>query len=310
MMQDNNWYGHRSILAEFCDIDDRPSFSSIQHGWSIIYNNGDFGKKNSFFPYLCWSKIVEENSKKKGFHNIYSIGSPFLYLCSILDKRESNNKKSQGTILFPPHNTPTIKDSETNHKKLIENIEKSCEPPFTACLYYSDFIDKNISIYKKKNWRVVTCGPRGDNKMLFKLYNELSSHNSVVVCEITTVMFYAMYLKKKVKFINKIDDQIISERSSDKIKENYLEYQEELNDYLDFESKFIKQYPQIISDFLEADIGFEISKLQLGYDSMLNKNKLKKVLGWSSVLKKILSFFIFNYFNIKYGSKVRSGEIE
>jgi hypothetical protein len=43
---------------------------------------------------------------------------------------------------------------------------------------------------------------------------------------------------------------------------------------------------------------------------MLNKNKLKKVLGWSSVLKKILSFFIFNYFNIKYGSKVRSGEIE
>ena len=63
MMQDNNWYGHRSILAEFC-IDDRPSFSSIHHGWSIIYNNGDFGKK-ILFSLSMLVKEVEKTLKKR-----------------------------------------------------------------------------------------------------------------------------------------------------------------------------------------------------------------------------------------------------
>ena len=143
--------------------------------------------------------------------------------------------------------------------------------------------------------------------MLFKLHNELNMHKTVVTSEISTVIFYAMYLKKKVRFMNKIENQIISERSSDRIANIHDEYLDQLSSHIDFENRFIKKYPQIISDFLEPDIGFEISKLQLGYNSMLDKDELKKILGWKSKTKKILSFIISNYFDIKYGSKVRNG---
>ena len=35
MYQDNNWYGHRSIFLNYCNIKkDYNSLSSIQHGWN------------------------------------------------------------------------------------------------------------------------------------------------------------------------------------------------------------------------------------------------------------------------------------
>ena len=49
MMLDNNWYGHRYILSEFCELKDRHSFSSIQHGWSPEYNAGNIKKENILF---------------------------------------------------------------------------------------------------------------------------------------------------------------------------------------------------------------------------------------------------------------------
>ena len=84
--------------------------------------------------------------------------------------------------------------------------------------------------------------------MLFKLHNELNMHKTVVTSEISTVIFYAMYLKK-VRFMNKIENQIISERSSDRIANIHDEYLDQLSSHIDFENRFIKKYPQIISDF-------------------------------------------------------------
>ena len=33
MYSDNNWYGHRFILSEYCGVKDSPCFAIIQHGW-------------------------------------------------------------------------------------------------------------------------------------------------------------------------------------------------------------------------------------------------------------------------------------
>ena len=163
---------------------------------------------------------------------------------------------------------------------------------------------------KKKNWRTITCGSRGDEKMLYKLYKEIINHDTIVSSELSTVIFYGMYLKKKIKLLKKIDDQIISDRSADRIENINKEYDEQLRDQLLFEDNLVKKYPQIVNSFLKNEDGYELSKIQLGFDSMKNISDLKKLLGWSSNIKIFLSRLISLYFDFRYGKKVRTGENE
>ncbi len=316
MMLDNNWYGHRRILAEYCNIKDNPSFSSIQHGWSPYYNLGNFGKKkNNFFPYLCWSKKVELNCRKKGMSNIYAIGSPFLYLCKILNKN-IEKIKSEGTILFPPHSTPILSDNTTDHLKLIKKVESECSPPYTVCFYYSDFIHDNTYLYKKNNWRVVTCGSRGNNNMLYNLYRELNIHSTMVSCDISTVNFYAMYLKKKTKILRQENNSAFSRRSYDNLKKidnanfNKKKYEEMLQIQENFENQLFLKYPSIVNNYLDQENGFNLSKEELGFNDLKIPEDLIKLLGWSSLSKKLISKVMYKYFNYRYGSKIRTGETE
>ena len=45
----------------------------------------------------------------------------------------------------------------------------------------------------------------------------------------------------------------------------------------------------------------EIAKEELGFSSMKSKADLKKFLGWSSKLKKIIALIISKLFDLKYG---------
>ena len=35
MYPDNNWYSHRKVLADYCEVKDKPILGSIQHGVHI-----------------------------------------------------------------------------------------------------------------------------------------------------------------------------------------------------------------------------------------------------------------------------------
>lgn len=329
MMLDNNWYGHRTILSDFCNLDNKPSFSIIQHGWSAYYNAGYFGGKKKFRPpNICWSDIVKDKCKERGIKNIHSIGSPFLYLCKMLETSKDNleNQTATGAIYFPAHNTVQIKDSKTKHEKIINEIEKNCKAPFTVCFYYADLTDENTRIYKERNWRITCCGNRGDDKMLYKIYLELSKHEKIIVSEIGSLTFYAMYLKKKVKLLKSVNNELLMTRSS-KIEESddniqneslknvdkrgYLErYDKCLRIGDEYEAKFINTFPSVVSDFLDEKSGFEIAKKELGFDSLKSVEELKKILGWSSYVKIFLSKIFSKYFDLRYKPQVRSGESE
>ena len=57
MFVDNNWYGHRSILAKYCGIKDKAIWGSIQHGVYLDYYTNDLGKHHAGLTpislYLC-----------------------------------------------------------------------------------------------------------------------------------------------------------------------------------------------------------------------------------------------------------------
>ena len=77
MMPDNNWYGHRSILARFCNVKDQPVFGSLQHGWfsahpKILFSNQKLDFLNTF--------VGIQNSKKKQIVLDLKISIPLVHL--------------------------------------------------------------------------------------------------------------------------------------------------------------------------------------------------------------------------------------
>ena len=68
MYQDNNWYGHRKVLLDYCKINKNyNSFAAIQHGWSVLELRPSLGKRSfsKIIPFLCWSKSVKQLVNKQ-----------------------------------------------------------------------------------------------------------------------------------------------------------------------------------------------------------------------------------------------------
>lgn len=297
MMLDNNWYGHRYILSKYCEIKDNYAFSSIQHGWSPEYNAGKVSKrKYPFYPFLCWSNKVKKQLELNGVKNVIDIGAPYLYLCELVDK---NKFKPAGTIYYPSHNTVTIKDVIINHLEIIKKIENLFDPPFTVSIYYADANMGDIETFKKRGWKVVISGERNDKEALHKVYDNLSKHENVILTEISTIMFYALYGKKKVRLIKNLETGNLTD-----IRENLS------NNYVLYEKQFLKKYPTILTSSLDIELGYEIAKDELGFSSMKNKDDLKKVLGWDSKFKTMIAYLISKLFDLKYSKKVRIGNSE
>ena len=83
---------------------------------------------------------------------------------------------------------------------MIEETEKLLPGPYTVSIYYAD-LNKDLSEFKKKNWKIVSFGKRSDINFLQKNYAEIIKNENVVCTSINTVFFYASFLKKNVKFL-------------------------------------------------------------------------------------------------------------
>jgi hypothetical protein len=290
MFPDNNWYGHRSILLKYLGLKDRTVFAWIQHGWqSQVLKKFSEGRKKKFFPLLFWSK------SNQIFYNkhikAYPIGAPFLYLCKMLNKSYNNIKiKPKGTLVFPVHTNQDY-SQECNHQDLIAKVKKISPGPYTACFYYYDFTKKNTLIYTKNNWRVVCCVKnKTDKDSLYRLYDEINNHKSIVCSEFTTALFYSMYLKKRTKVI--IGKELILEAKSEKA-------------FLKF---YKNKYPELFKSFLPPQKSHELAKKELGFQYMRKKDELKKILGLNSIIKIIIAKIFEKLYDIKYTDRIRKGK--
>ena len=291
MFPDNNWYGHKYILSKYINAKEEYIFGSLQHGWISQFDNPYYENKIRFYPLLFWSKHIEDFYKFKKKTNVYSIGAPFLYLCEIFNKKNTN-KSSKGTLVFPTHSSQDLKQ-KTNHYLLIEDIEKKHDGPYTICFYYYDLNSKDIEIYKKKNWRVVCCTRgRTDKFSLYRQFLEISKHDTIVCGELCSPLFYGMYLKKKTR---------ISFNSNERNKH-----------YQDKEKKMVesyrKYYPQLFDGFLTPEEGYVLGKKELGFECLKSREDLKKILGYNSHFKKLISKLFSRVYDFKFGPELRRGK--
>ena len=283
MFVDNNWYGQRYILSKYCNIKDTNAFAAIQHGMLTRSQEELLGARRfSFIPYLCWNQRVFEKLKFKGLKNVQIIGSPFIYLDKILNKK--NNLEQNGTIVFPSKSTYE-KKREVNYKLLINESEKMFPGPYTVSIYHAD-LNNDLSEFKRRNWKIVSFGKRSDKNFLIKNYLEILKNKNIICTSINTVFFYASYLKKNIKFlIKKNDNDIVLTKDQNQLLTQNL-YNEE--------------YPGILSNKLSRDQLYEIAKRELGFEHFKRPDELIELLGWNNKSKIILSYLISSYMDFKH----------
>ena len=301
MYEDNKWYGHRYILLRYLNVkNDRNIFAQIQHGWygtkSDSFNTKNKSILNRMVLTLAWYRHYNKNNNA----NIISIGSPFLYLDNLSNKKKI---KANGILFIPSHSRPdsefikayikkgwTTIDDEGNkfvYKRnlslsyYVKQIEKKYNPPYSVCLHPADYENKNItSFFKKKNWHIIVAVGRDDNQSLFKLRLLLLRHKNIIFSDFTsTALLYAMYLKKKVKVISYHKDRD--------------------NEIVNFEKK--NKY--IFKNYQNIKIAYKIAYKELGCKFKKNKNDLKKILDLNNPIKNILAKLIGIFRDFKYKPK-------
>ena len=302
MFIDNDWWGHKFVLAKYCGLKIKPIFGSIQHGVYTLEEELEWNlkKKRNFkiLPYFCYSKYFSEKCKKNKINNVISIGSPFLYLDKL--KIQKKIKQRKGTIVFPAHSgfKKTKKglvykyDKQKrmfDHINFIKNIEKHNSPPFTVSIIKDD-LDDISNFYKRKNWKIFSAGNRYDNLFLSNIHKMISQNSHAVFCEFTSALFYSMYMGLKVriavKSINSNKIVTYGKKIFKTDKRSFFKYQ--------------KKYPEIFSGHLTILKGKKIAKERMGYDCLKSKDELKKILGWDSNLKLIFSIILKMLYNFKY----------
>ncbi len=299
MMPDNNWYGHRSILARFCNIKDQPIFGTLQHGWftahpKILFSN----RKIKLFKYFCWNSEFRRKANSIGFKNFYAIGSPFLYLCKLKGfNYDTYNNQGEGTILFPSKTTYDEKRFNTD-EDLIKIAIKNYPPPYAVSLFHSDQTSDLVNLYKNYGFKILGFGKRTDSDFLDQFYDAVMKKKYVLSNEPSTAILYSMYLGKKCH-IN---------LDSSKINKLSLKPYARVKNFLNSD-KLLSDYKLILKGQLSLKEQFEIAKFQLGYDDLLNQAELIKILGWSNFIKKFYSKLISKYIDIKHGNKERLGDI-
>lgn len=296
MKSDNNWYGHRNIFAEYIGVKNKPCFSTIQHGYfnKTTLQKSITSPKIKFIPYLSWNLEVKNHFKSLGFNNVYITGAPFVYLSKII--KLEKKKKNKKILFFPPHNTIDLDIHNLKNKDLCEKLSKKYKKKnITVCLYYSDFKNKKIvNFYKKKGFKVISIVSRKNDNCLKKLYVEISKNHKIIVCDITTILFYSMFLKKKVRVLLKNKNEVFFSDSTTKDEKKFILY-------------FKRKYPSLFKDGLDPSIGYKLACKHLGFYYLKSKEDLKKILGWDSKIKMLIAKCFSFYYDVILSKEFRLG---
>lgn len=291
MFIQNNWYGSRTIFSEYCKTKDKNAFAIIQHGLMTRDTEKFMGKGSSFFsfiPFLCWNKRSEKILKNQGVSNAQTVGSSFVYLHEL--KKNKFKCKKRGTLVFPMKSIDKC-NRETNYDVLIKEVESKFNGPYTISIYYLD-LKKDLTLFKKKNWKIISFGKRSDPSFLKNTYLELLKHKNVICTSLNTAFFYSAFLKKKTFLL-------LNSNRGKKININLDKNQ------VVHQKKIGLQYPGILHNRLSIAQLYNISVEELGASYIKTPKEISKILGWNNYLKIFFSWVLYScyYKNVNKNTK-------
>jgi len=293
MFQDNNWYGNRYILSKYLNEKDKLFFGSIQHGYTFLHDDLKIKKRKlTFAPWFVWNSYYYSKLKKDGHSNIIPIGSPFVYLHKILKYKKKN---SLGTLIIPSKSAYEI-DMVVDYVKLYEFVKKNFNAPYAILVGYGDLKRAKSIRSKLKDCKFITCGKRSNKFFTYNLYNYINKYKNIVHFYPGSPLFYSLFLKKKTyyykkRFVKSLKGKGIKLKGQIQLKILEKEDKEIIES--------IKKECGINFNNLNTLNNYKKAKLALGYGNIKSKNKLKKLLGWNSLIKYCFALIFKIIINLK-----------
>jgi len=289
MYSDNNWYGHRKILADYCCVKDSPLYATLLHGWIWAFKGSRGQRKIKSAPYLTWNKRHLLSAQSLGVENVVSIGAPYLYLDKLMQGDNTNPKRNGvGTLYFPQHST-SLKTEAHKHQLYKDYIESKYPPPYTVSLFFLEpKFDEIKRYYIECGWRVFCAGSRSSEHFLNEVWSAIESNENVVSNDLSTSLFYAAYRGKSVYLdpLSQVDmDDILSRETGE--------------DY--------KKLIATLCGGISGDSARKLGANELGEEFLLSSNELAKVVGWSDLRRRCLAKLINTLVDLKVGKSVRKG---
>lgn len=303
MYSDNDWYGHKRILADYCGQPQvRPIFGAVRHGWDLE-PPADLGKRRlNFAPLFVWNERVRALIASRGIPNVRCVGAPFGYLVSML-LPDGPPGSGHGTILFPAHSSDGV-SVEMDTRRLITLVESESPPPHTVSIFYQDLASPNIDLYRRRGWRVVSFGARSDPLFLVRFVNEVSKHSHAVGADpqIGSAIIYSALLGLHIRVVE-LDYHIESSRSDVTILELTSMFS-----ILRNAGSLLS--PQLFVDGLGGDDAVEFGRQELGWSSMLNPIELRRELGWATPSTRLAARLMAGLNDLRLGRGARRGFVE
>jgi hypothetical protein len=194
----NHYYGHSSVLARYCGLDDAgpPRLHGyLQHGWNI----GDGMAPDHEFvggvPLFVWSERVRRRAWALGRRQVHVVGSPWAYLMA-MEPEAPGAAPREGTIWYPFHGWEG-QQVRGDHDALMAEIRDTEPGPVTVCLYWQEYRSRRLRRrYERAGFRVICHGYRGgqwtdlDPQFLYRQLAEQRRHARVASNRLCSAVLY------------------------------------------------------------------------------------------------------------------------
>lgn len=210
---ENSDYGNDSILREYIDDNKITIRGRIQHGWAIA-SVGKTYYLNDLLPSYLWSTESHEHAISRGWRNVYVIGAPWLYLLENLKSKGFNHVNDasyadckRSLWVFGSHSNLADEVGCEHIRRFLDlAMQDTRTNNVTVLLSHLDFNTYKFQLgdrYKELN--ILTLGERrgtsSSEAHLYNLYHLLNKTDVVVIDHPSTLVLYALSLRKKVRWV-------------------------------------------------------------------------------------------------------------
>lgn len=299
-------FGFSHLLARKFGLNTVPrSFACFAHGWTWNTNLKieDFGY---FFtprmvPIVVATKYQQEFLINSGFSNVHAGGLPFAYV------EKSNFERKPGSLLIMPPHSMKFDGISGIDSKLLNYIEK-IKYKFSDicfCLHMEDYDDLEITTaLRQRNINFVPGADPSDANSLLRTREIFDSYEYVTSTIMGSHILYAAFCGCKVSILKNyfhsysrntfLNYSMI--QSIPGLEQRYIERFNNLK-------KLEHQFPWLFVDHpIKAVEMLDWSRNEIGYNNLMSKDILMKVLGWTvsartSALIRAVSFRTFKIAN-------------
>lgn len=299
MKPDNDWYGHKRVLSDYCGYENKKSvFGYIPHGWEPAWTAEHGRRRIKQAPLFVWNQRLQEQAQSFGLANVICIGAPYIYAVHMLLGEE--RPTGLGTIAFPSHSAEgTQIGGEMD--SFIREVESKCPPPYTVSVFYQDLQKEVVNLYRDAGWKIVSFGTRADDQFLYRQLKEIARHEHVVGNLLQTALWYGGFLGKSIRLIGDRPKilSISKLHSPESVKRD-------LDRHLIFEDRF----SGIRGEGLNAAVAQNIAAHELGAEFKRSPKELSQILGWTSPWRTTASIVLRNAYDLRYGRNLRRGHLK